>query len=257
MRAGPDMTISVLTVCRNAEATIGRTIESFLAQDHPNKEMVLVDGASTDATVAIARGFAAPQIRILSEPDRGMYDALNKGLGLYTGDAVGVLNADDAYRGGSVLSRIAEALQDHDATHGDLDFHDGQGRVVRRWRGTPRPHRGFAAGWMPAHPTFYVRRQLAEAVGPFDTALATAADYEWMLRAIEVHRARLNHIPLVMVDMAMGGRSTASLSAHVRHNLEALAARRRWLRAGLVDWALVAKPASKLRQFAGVGRRPR
>ncbi len=179
-----------------------------------------------------------------------MYDALNKGLALYEGDVVGVLNADDRYHDGHVLSRAAEALEGHDAVHGDLDFHDQQGRVVRRWRGTPRPPSGFASGWMPAHPTFYVRRHVADAVGAFDLTLPTAADYDWMLRAIEVHGARLRHVPHVMIDMALGGRSTSSLSAHVRHNLEALAARRRWLNSGVVDWALFAKPASKITQFA-------
>ena len=248
------MKISVITVCRNAEATIARTITSFLAQDHPHKEMLLIDGASTDGTLAVAEALRSPQVRIMSEPDRGMYDALNKGLRLYDGDALGVLNADDRYHDDGVLSRVASALTSHDTVHGDLDFHDASGRVVRRWRATPRPPRGFAAGWMPAHPTFYARRHVVEAVGPFDVTLATAADYEWMLRAIDIHGASLAHIPSVLVDMAVGGRSTASLSAHVRHNLEALAARRRWLKAGLVDWALIAKPASKIRQFAGFRR---
>ena len=251
------MKISVLTVCRNAEATIARTIASFLAQEHAEKEMIVIDGASTDGTLKVVERFRDPQIRVISEPDRGMYDGLNKGLRLYAGEAVGVLNADDRYHDAQVLSRVAAALGAHDAVHGDLDFHDGQGRILRRWRGTPRPRTGFAAGWMPAHPTFYVRRALAEAVGPFDLGLATAADYDWMLRAIEIHGARLAHIPHVMVDMAMGGRSTRSLAAHVRHNLEALAARRRWLKAGVVDWALVAKPASKLTQFAGLKGTPK
>jgi glycosyltransferase involved in cell wall biosynthesis len=251
------MKISVLTVCRNADATIARTIASFLSQDYANKELLVIDGASTDRTVAIAESFESPHIRIMSEPDRGMYDALNKGLRLYQGDALGVLNADDRYHDDRVLSRTAEALEGYDAIHGDLNFHDQQDRVVRRWRGTPRPPSGFASGWMPAHPTFYVRRQLAEAVGAFDLTLPTAADYDWMLRAVDVHGARLRHVPHVMIDMALGGRSTASLRAHVRHNLEALAARRRWLKSGVVDWALFAKPASKITQFARFGRDPR
>ena len=251
------MKISVLTVCRNAEDTIARTISSFLSQNYSDKEMIVIDGASTDRTVAIVEGFRSPQIRFLSEPDRGMYNALNKGLALYSGEVVGVLNADDRYHDSSVLNRTAEAFEGHDAIHGDLNFHDQQDRVVRRWRGTPRPPSGFASGWMPAHPTFYVRRQLAEAVGAFDLTLPTAADYDWMLRAIDVHGARLRHVPHVMIDMATGGRSTASLSAHLRHNLEALAARRRWLKAGVVDWALFAKPASKITQFARFGSGPR
>lgn len=244
------MKISVITVCRNAEATIPRTIASFLSQDYFHKELVLVDGASTDRTLAIAESFRSPLIRIMSEPDRGMYDALNKAFRLYEGDAVGVLNADDRFHDNAVLGRIAEALDEHEAVHGDLDFQDAKGRVVRHWRGTSRPRKGFAAGWMPAHPTFYVRRHVAEAVGTFDLNLPTAADYDWMLRAIEVHGARLQHIPHVMIDMALGGRSTVSLAAHLRHNLEALSARRRWLKSGLVDWALIAKPASKITQIA-------
>lgn len=251
------MKISVLTVCRNAEATIARTISSFLAQEHSEKEMIVIDGASTDATLAVARSFHAPQIRILSEPDRCMYDALNKGLALYDGEAVGVLNADDRYHDTHVLSRIAEGLSSADAVHGHLDFRDNAGRVLRRWRATPRPPTGFASGWMPAHPTFYVRRSVAEIVGDFDLALPTAADYEWMMRAIEIVGCSLNHIPHVMVDMALGGRSTSSLSAHLRHNLEALRARQRWLAAGVVDWAFIAKPASKLRQLAPLWERTR
>lgn len=244
------MKISVLTVCRNAEATIARTITSFLDQAHGEKEMIIIDGASTDGTLDVVKHFRGPQIRVVSEPDRGMYDALNKGLALFGGDALGVLNADDRYHDAHVLTRVAEGLEAAEAVHGDLDFHDAEGHVVRRWRGTPRPPSGFASGWMPAHPTFYVRRRVAEAVGAFDLGLPTAADYEWMMRAIDVMGVSLGHIPHVMVDMAMGGRSTAGLGAHVRHNLEALRARRRWLAAGVVDWALLAKPASKLRQFA-------
>lgn len=244
------MKISVITVCRNAEATINHTISSFLSQDYPHKEMVLIDGASTDRTLAIAESFRSPLIRTLSEPDRGMYDALNKALQLYEGDAIGVLNADDRFHDDTILGRIADALDVRDAVHGDIDFHDAKGCVVRRWRGTARPLRGFASGWMPAHPTFYVKRRVAEAVGAFDLSLPTAADYDWMLRAIDVHGASLQHIPQVMVDMALGGRSTASLAAHLRHNLEALSARRRWLKSGVIDWALVAKPASKITQFA-------
>jgi glycosyltransferase involved in cell wall biosynthesis len=246
------MKISVITVCRNAGATIGQTIASFLSQDYPAKEMLVIDGASTDDTVAVAKSFGSPHIRVTSEPDRGMYDAINKALEVYEGDAIGILNANDRLHDSTVLARVAEALETHDAVHGDLDFHDTEGRIVRRWRATPRPRTGFASGWMPAHPTFYVRRHVADAVGPFDLSLPTAADYDWMLRAIDIHGARLARLPHVMVDMAMGGRSTSGISAHIRHNLEALSARRRWLNAGLVDWALLAKPASKITQFVRI-----
>lgn len=245
------MKISVITVCFNAADTIRHTLDSFFAQDWPQKEMVVIDGASTDDTLAIVNSYAGPDLRVVSEPDKGMYDALNKGLRLYGGDAFGVLNADDAYRDHGVLARVADALGDADMVQGSLDFVDGHatGNIVRRWRATPRPHGGFRTGWMPAHPTFYVRRHVQEAVGEFDQSYRTAADYEWMLRAIEIGGFSLATIDPVLVDMMTGGRSTASLRAHVFHNFEALRARRRWLGSGMLDYALFAKPARKLGQF--------
>ncbi|UOM37336.1 glycosyltransferase family 2 protein [Acuticoccus sp. I52.16.1] len=245
------MKISILTACRNAEATLAHTIESVLAQDHGDFELLVLDGASTDQTAAVARGFADPRISVVSEPDRGMYDALNKGLARYQGDAFGVLNADDTYHDATALSRIVEALQHADIVHGDLDFvldHHAK-EVVRRWRVAPRAAGGFRSGWMPAHPTFYVRRQVADAVGLFDLSLKTASDYDYMLRAVELHPFRLAKARGVVIDMMRGGASTASIGAHLKHNIEALRARRRWLGGGPIDRALVAKPLRKVGQF--------
>ncbi|WP_306120547.1 MULTISPECIES: glycosyltransferase family 2 protein [unclassified Roseitalea] len=245
------MKISVLTVCYNAEATIRHTLESFLAQDHRDKEMWVIDGASTDGTTATVGEYVGDRIRLLSEPDRGMYDALNKGLERFSGDAVGVLNADDTYHDDTILSRIAEALEDTDMVHGDLNYVDNHDTktVTRRWRAEPRPETGFRSGWMPAHPTFYARRYVAEAVGAFDLTLPTSSDYDWMIRAIDVHGFSLATIDHVMVDMQLGGTSTASLRAHWANNWEVLRARRRWLDAGMVDYALIAKPARKIGQY--------
>ncbi len=248
--------ISVLTVAFNSAATIPYTIDSFLAQDHAEKEMILIDGASTDSTADIARDYRDDHIVVVSEPDAGMYDALNKALKLYSGDAVGVLNSNDAYHNGSVLSRVAEALETADIVYGHLDFvgsHKTKA-VKRRWRATPRPPRGFRTGWMPAHPTFYVRKAVAERVGSFDLSLKTASDYDWMLRAVELHDHSTHLIDAVMVDMMLGGRSTSSLRSHIVHNLEALRSRRRWLGTGLVDYALVAKPLRKVGQWVASGR---
>lgn len=245
------MKISVLTVAYNSAATIAWTIESFLSQEHSEKEMILIDGASRDDTVDIVRSFGSDEITIISEPDTGMYDALNKGLRVYSGDAVGVLNSDDTYHDGQALTRIAEGLATSDIVQGHLDFvenHAGK-KVVRRWRSKTRPSRGFRTGWMPAHPTFYVRRAVADKVGWFDLSLKTASDYDWMLRAVELHEHSIGDIDHVLIDMQLGGKSTAGLGAYVVHNLEALKARQRWLHSGLVDYALVAKPARKLGQF--------
>ena len=245
------MKISILTPCRNAAATIARTMESVAAQDHPDVEHLILDGASCDDTLAVVARHEGPGTVVLSRPDRGMYDALNTGLSLYRGAAVGVLNADDTFHDAGALSRIAAALREADIVHGDLDFvrdHETK-RVVRRWRTAGGAAGSFRSGWMPAHPTFYVRRAVAEAVGPFDLGLRTAADYDYMLRAVEMHDFRLATAEGVLVDMKVGGASTVSLGAHLRHNVEALLARRRWLGAGPVDRAFVAKPLRKVGQF--------
>jgi glycosyltransferase involved in cell wall biosynthesis len=250
--------ISVLTVAFNSAATISYTVDSFLAQDHAEKEMILIDGASTDGTVNIVRNYCDDRIVIVSEPDTGMYDALNKALNLYSGDVVGVLNSDDAYHDEFVLSRVAKALETTDIAHGHLNFVDGHETkiVKRRWRATPRPQRGFRTGWMPAHPTFYVRRSVADRAGHFDLSFRTASDYDWMLRAIELHNHSTCVIDAVMIDMMQGGQSTSSLLSHINHNLEALRSRRRWLGSGFVDYALIAKPMRKIGQWVSTGRSP-
>ena len=255
------MKISTITVCFNAARTIGHTLESFAAQTHPQKELVVVDGGSTDETLAIVRSFAAEQVTFVSEPDHGMYDAANKGLARYSGDAVGFLNADDRYHDPGVLGDIAAALETADILSSNLDFvrdHDGR-QIVRRWRGTPFRKGSFRRGWMPAHPTFYVRRHVVDAVGPYDLRYRISSDYDWMLRAHELHQFRAVFLDRVTVDMMAGGTSTVSFASHIHHNLEALASRRHWLGSGIIDYALLAKPLRKVRQFmapSGPKRKP-
>jgi glycosyltransferase len=240
------MKISVVTICRNAERTIGRTIESFLGQDYPDKEMLIVDGASDDATLAIARSFGAAALQIHSARDCGIYDAMNKGLALYRGDAVGFLNADDRFHDSGALKKIAAGLCGSDAVYGDLLMIRRE-RIVRHWQAGPQG--AFHSGWMPPHPTFYVRRELAQAVGGFNPAYDIAADYDFMLRALELHRGRARYIPETLVDFRTGGRSTRNLAAVIRANLQCLHSRRRNLGASRLDWALFTKPARKLGQL--------
>ncbi|QIA24733.1 glycosyltransferase family 2 protein [Mesorhizobium sp. AA22] len=245
------MRISVLTVCWNSAATIRHTVDSFFAQDHQDKELVVVDGGSSDETLTIVRSYPQDRIQLVSEPDRGMYDALNKGLRLYTGDAVGVLNSDDCFHDHTVLTRISAELEQADIVHGNLDFVEDhfKKRVIRRWRAAPRPAKGFRTGWMPAHPTFYVRRKVAEAVGIFDLSLKVASDYDWMLRAVDLHQFNCATTNNTLVDMMVGGASTRDLRSYIEHNIEALRSRRRWLGSGIIDYALVAKPVRKLGQL--------
>jgi glycosyltransferase involved in cell wall biosynthesis len=245
------MRLSVVTVCRNAAATIGETLSSFFSQTYLDKQLIVVDGASTDDTVSIAQSFACEQMTIISEPDRGLYDAMNKGLRLFDGDAVGFLNADDRFHDSGSLAAVVGALERADICFGDLDYVDQirRRRVVRRWRATPWRKGAFRRGWMPPHPTFYCRREVVRSVGAFDLTYRLAADYDFMLRALELGDFTAAHVPSVLVDMGDGGLSSASLTSRVRHNLEALASRRRWLGAGLVDYALFAKPLGKAPQF--------
>jgi glycosyltransferase involved in cell wall biosynthesis len=247
--------ISVVTVCRNAAATIGEALDSFFRQSHPDKELLVVDGASTDGTLGVVRSFARDGLTVISEPDRGLYDAMNKGLRRFGGEAVGFLNADDRFHDEGALAAVAAALESADICYADLDFVDAARRaqVVRRWRSTPWRKGGFRRGWMPAHPTFYCRRRVVDEVGGFDLRYRLAADYDFMLRALELADFDAVHVPRVLVDMGAGGRSSASLRARVSHNLEALASRRRWLGAGLVDYALFAKPLGKAGQLIVAG----
>ena len=243
------MKISVITVTWNSAATIRHTIDSFLAQSWQDAEMVVVDGASTDATVAIVESYGEARIRLRSEPDRGIFDAMNKGLARYTGDAVGFLNSDDRYHDRDVLARIAEGLAGHDIVHGDLDFvrdHE-RGEVIRRWRGSAYRPGAFRRGWMPPHPTLYVRRSWYDRIGGFDLRYRIAADYFSILQLFSSPDFRAAYLPRVLVRMRVGGASNRSLSNIMRKSREDLDALRRTGVGGL--GTLLWKNASKLGQF--------
>jgi glycosyltransferase involved in cell wall biosynthesis len=244
------MKISVVTVCFNSERTIGSTLDSFFAQDHDDKELVVVDGGSTDQTLEIVGRYPRDRIILRTEADEGIYDAMNKGLQLFTGDAVGFLNSDDRFADREALSRIAQAFEQNDVVFGHLNMVSEQKKsVIRRWRSTPFTKGAFMRGWMPAHPTFYVRRPVVEAVGPFNVAYTVAADYDYMLRALELHDFRSALIDTVQIEMRTGGKSTTGLKVYAIANFEALRSRQRWLGAGPVDRALISKPFSKVSQF--------
>ncbi len=233
------MKISVVTASYNSEPTIGFTIESFLAQDHPHKEMLVIDGASTDATLKIVESFGSDAIRVFSEEDKGVYDAMNKGLRLFDGDVVGFLNSDDTFHVPHVLSSIAATMQDADIVYGDLNIvtdHRTK-RITRAWRAGPFRRYSFQLGWVPPHPTFYMRREVAEKVGDHDLSYITTADYDYMLRALALNDFRVRYIPEVFVDFQTGGISTSGWRVTARGNLECLRSRRVHLRAPIIDAA--------------------
>ncbi len=249
------MKISVVTASYNSQATIGFTIESFLAQTHPEKEMLVIDGASGDATLKIVESFGSGAIRVFSEKDKGVYDAMNKGFRLFEGDAIGFLNSDDTFHDSSALSDIAAALQQADIAYGDLNLvtdHRSK-RLYRSWRGGRFRRHSFQLGWVPPHPTFYVRREVAKKVGDYDLSYVTTADYDYMLRSLALNDFRVHYIPRVIADFQMGGISTQGWRVTLRANLECLRSRREHLNAPVIDAAFFLRFVRRIFQLRRSG----
>lgn len=245
------MKISVITAVRNARDTVAYALESALAQDHPDIELIVVDGASTDGTLDALRPYEGRITRLVSEPDIGPYDAMNKGLALATGEAVGFLHADDCYADTRVLSRIAAALEDPgvDACYGDLLYvgRDDPSRVIRRWQADPYHPRLLARGWMPPHPTFYAKRSVYERFGGFDLGYRIAGDYDCLLRFLGTGRVECVYIPEILVHMRTGGTSNGSLGNILHKSVEDYRALRCNCVGGI--WTLLLKNLRKLPQF--------
>lgn len=246
------MKISVITVCFNSAHTIADTMRSVVGQTHADIEHIVVDGASSDDTLAVVRSFESPMLRIVSEPDQGIYDAMNKGISLATGDLVGFLNADDMFSSSQTIAAIAAAaaLEPRvDAVYGDLEYvsRDRPSRVLRYWRSGPFSSARLRYGWMPPHPTFYLRRATLQRLGRFDLRLQVAADYDFMLRCLIEPGIRVSYIPEVLVRMRTGGVSNGSWRALLRKSREDLAVLRKNRIGG---WhTLLIKNARKLPQF--------
>jgi glycosyltransferase len=249
------MKISVVTVCYNSESTVADTIRSFRDQTYPDKELIIVDGASTDNTLKVVQSLGHPQIRVFSEPDRGAFDGMNKGLRLFSGDAVGILNSDDTFHDSKALSRISDALQDSDIVYGDLDMVTDHASkiVVREWRSGVFKPRSFQYGWMPPHPTLYVRRDVIERVVGFDISYRTTADYDFALRAMVLNNFRIKYIPHVLVDFQLGGLSTGQWKTTFKASLDLLRSRRQHLVAPAVDLAFFLWPLRKIVQLRRLG----
>lgn len=219
------MKISVITVCYNSSATLKDTLESVLKQNYSDIEHIIVDGKSTDGTVELIRQHETRyqgKLKWISEPDAGIYDAMNKGISLATGDVIGFLNADDYYQDNKVLEEIAAVFNqtDIDAIHGNLSYINSKYKVVRTWQGRPYAPGAFQKGWMPAHPTFYCKRKCFEQFGMFDPSIGSAADFELMLRFIEKANIKTKYINRHMIYMRIGGSSTSGFKALLRNTRE-------------------------------------
>jgi len=251
------MRISVITAVYNGMPFIEDCLLSVASQSHPDIEHIVVDGGSTDGTVDVIKRYEDRIARWTTGPDRGMYDALNKGIGMATGDAIGMLNSDDTYEGDDVIETVARCLDEKavDSCYGDLVYvgRDDPSRVIRLWRSSSYVPGLLRRGWMPPHPSFFCRRSAYEKWGGFDTSFRIAADYELMVRLLSRGRTSTCHIPRVLVRMRTGGISNRSVSAMIKKSIEDYRVIRMHGLGGF--GTLLMKNLSKVPQFFRGGRK--
>ena len=250
------MKISVVTAVMNGRDTLPAMLQSLQMQNHPDLEHIVQDGGSTDGTLAYLKTLGHAQMALLSVPDSGIYDAINRGIQRAKGDVVGLLHADDTLADSNVLAWVTEAMQDRsiDGVYGDLQYvaRDDPTRVIRHWRAGGYSVTRLGRGWMPPHPTLYLRREVFARAGLYDTSYRIAGDYEAMLRFLTAGQVRLGYIPRVMVRMKLGGVSNKSFAQLLRKSREDYRAIRQHGVGGV--GTLMAKNLSKISQFAGRGQ---
>jgi glycosyltransferase involved in cell wall biosynthesis len=216
--------VSIITISFNSVKTIAHTINSVLSQTYPKIEHVIIDGSSTDGTIEIIKSFSSGIPTFVSEPDKGIYDAINKGIKLATGDIIGILNSDDFLNSNSIIEQVATAFMDQeiDALFGDVVFVDPikTSKVVRYYSSKHFTTAKFKFGYMPAHPSFYVKRSLFEKLGYYKTDYKIAADFELLIRFMYVHKIRYRYLELPFVSMRMGGVSNKSILSNLTLNKE-------------------------------------
>jgi glycosyltransferase len=236
------MKVTLITVCRNVAPVIRETMDSILAQTHPEIELIVIDGASTDGTVEILREYTVAErgrravsdagrgiSTLVSEADKGIYDAMNKGLARATGEIIGFVNAGDLLMTPNVIAQVVSAFQRAhvDAVYGDIimvDEHDIH-KVHRTWISGTYHRENFRRGWMPPHVGTFIRKSVYDRFGHFNTDLRIGADYEILLRFLYKHQVRTVHMREVLVRFRLGGMSNGSVRHILRANREV---RRSW-----------------------------
>ncbi len=211
------MRISIVTVSFNSAITIKECINSINEQSYSNIEHIIVDGASTDNTVDIINSYAKRTPAIISEPDEGIYDAMNKGIRRATGDVIGFLNSDDTLYNKHVVKRIVESFKKNncDCIYGNLIYSNKEGKTIRKWKSKSYVPGLFAKSWTPAHPTFYCKKEIYNQFGLYKTDYNIAADVELMLRFLEVHKINSHFIDEILVNMLAGGVSNQGLGSTI------------------------------------------
>jgi len=244
--------ISIITVAFNAGKSIEDTIKSVLNQTYTNIEYIIIDGKSTDNTIEICNKYQDKIYKIISENDKGIYDAMNKGVNLATGDIIGILNADDFYADSNVIQNVVSKFEQNqiDGLYADLVYVDGEdtSKITRKWISGDYKENAFLNGWMPPHPTFFIKNECYKKYGNYSLELKSAADYELMLRMIHKHKIKLGYLNKIITKMRVGGVSNSSFKNRLNANKED---KRAWKMNGLKPSPLtfIRKPLSKLGQF--------
>ena len=245
------MKISIITSVYNNQETIAEAIDSVLSQTYPNIEYIIVEGGSTDNTVNIIKSYQDRLDTFISEPDKGIYDGLNKGINLATGDVICFLHSDDLYSDNTIIEQVAKAFinSNVDSVYGDLTYvnKNDSSKVVRFWKSGGFTLKKLQYGWMPPHPTFFVKRSSYQQYGLFDTSFKIAADYDLMLRFLGKYKISTHYIPNVLIKMRVGGESNKSLKNMIRKSTEDLQAMRNNNIGGFLS--LIFKNLSKIKQF--------
>ena len=250
------MKVSIITIAYNSAGTIEDTIKSIVAQDYSNIEYIIIDGGSTDKTLSIVDKFKDSITTIISEPDKGIYDAMNKGIQNATGDIVGILNSDDIYANKKVVTHIVKAIGTKDSIYADLVYvgRDNTDKITRYWKSGKYRKGIFKTGWMPPHPTFFIRKSCYDQYGTYNLRLKSAADYELMLRMLHKHNISVTYLPEVITKMRVGGQSNVTLLNRLKANKEDRLA---WvineLKPGPLT--LIMKPVRKISQFFKKGKK--
>jgi len=244
------MKVTVITAVLNGVEIIEDCIKSVFSQSHKNIEHIIIDGGSTDGTLDVIKKYENKITKVISEPDNGIYDAMNKGIKAATGDIIGILNSDDFYADEAVIEDIVKAITENktDSCYGDIVYvdRDNPDRIVRYWKAGGFDRDKFKRGWMPPHPAFFVKKEIYKRYGYLNLSFPLAADYELMLRFLYKHGVSTTYIPKVLVKMRVGGTSRPGLYT-VRAIIENY---RAWKVNGLhYPITVLLKPFSKLVQF--------
>lgn len=246
------MKVSLITITYNSASTLEDTLQSVKNQTYADIEYIVVDGGSTDGTLDLVAKYGDTVDVLITGPDKGLYDALNKGIQKATGDIIGIIHSDDFYTTPDVIAKVVGLFETRhcEGVYADLYYvqKDDTSKVFRKWRSGKYHHGMFYNGWMPPHPTLFVKRSCYERFGLFNLELGSAADYEMCLRLIHKHNIRLAYLEEFIIKMRVGGKSNVTLSNRIQANRND---RKAWRVNGLKPriYTLYMKPLRKLSQF--------